>query len=71
MKLPGFSLRKGELNEAGECRCYTCNKKNEITSMELCTECEKFSCRPSCVRYRRQAPYGYICLRCLNKLKKK
>ena len=65
-----FKIRRGELNERGDARCNCCGKKKPFKELELCMECEKFSCK-SCVRYRKQFPYGYICLKCVEKFKSK
>lgn len=59
----------GELDEKGDGRCNCCGKKTSIPDLELCMECEKFSCK-SCSRYRRQFPYGYICKKCIEKTKR-
>lgn len=63
-------MARGILDEDGYAKCNCCGKKKFYTELELCMECEKFSCK-SCVRYRKQSPYGYICLKCYDRLKRK
>lgn len=61
---------RGEVNESGYVKCNCCGKSIFFSDSELCMECEKFSCK-SCVKYRRQFPYGYICKKCIEKAGKK
>ena len=61
---------RGELDIDGTAKCNCCGKKKSFDELELCMECDKFSCK-SCVRYRRQFPHGYICLKCIEESKRK
>lgn len=57
-------------NENGEVMCTSCRKKVKDGSFKVCVCCDKFVCK-NCATYRRQGnPYGYVCKRCYNKLKK-
>lgn len=64
-------VKRGELDENGYANCNCCGKKKMLPDLELCMECEKFSCIKTCVKYRKQFPYGYICLKCYEKTKRK
>lgn len=66
-----MSYNSESLNEAGEAMCISCRKKFSIHELENCAICEKFICK-SCATYRKQGnPYGYICKKCLERLKQR